>query len=275
LRSVLEDLTAWNVRTGVHLEYTAHYTLINPDLIAADATGHDNEYGIDLRRDVNDLVVIGGNIDGFHWGVNVNNEIDPSIGSDMFFIDLNITNLRDDHRGAGVAYAGLDPSMQVLTGAQAAALPGVGALSFVSDFADFDQLGTDTRGRQNLTGDKYDSLGEYQIGDLDPHLVSIRGMRRAIGEEGYWTLPDGRAVTSIERYFSDRATGETIKIATFVEVPGGVAEAERYGGEYHGRARRRRRAGCDRRARQRHRPRRRPNCGGRFRRSAKRLCLGQ
>ncbi len=234
LRSVLEDLTAWNVRTGIHLEYTAHYTIINPDLIAVDATGNDNQFGIDLRRDVHDLVVVGGNIDGFHWGVNVNNEIDPSVGSDMFFIDVNITNLLSDHRGPGVAYTGLDPSMQVLTGAQAAALPGVGALSFVSDFADFDPLGSDTRGKQNLTGDKYDSLGEYEIGRLDPHLVSYRGMQRAVAEEGYWTLPDGRAVTAIERYFADRATGETIKISTFVEIPGGVDEAQRYGGEFHG-----------------------------------------
>lgn len=233
-RSLIEDFTAWNVRNGVHLEYTAHYTLLNLDVVAADAETKENFYGVNVGTEVFDFIVIGATIDGFHWGVRSNTDMDNGADSRHFYVDVDILNPRDDARGPGETYYNLDPDAQILTGAEAAVLPGVGELSFLSNFPEFGTLGTGTLGRQNLDGIKTDSLGEVAIGDIDRQLYAQQSPSRAAVEEGYWTLPDGRAVVGLERYFTDRATGEELKTVTFVELPGGVAEAQRVGAEYHG-----------------------------------------
>ena len=88
-----------------------------------------------------------------------------------------------------------------------------------------------------LPGVKTDSIGEYAISVVDRQVIHYGGLKGAIEQEGFWTLPDGRAVTAIERYISDRATGEMIKVSTFIEIPGGAEAAVRIARttpEYHG-----------------------------------------
>jgi len=226
VRSVIDDFTAWETRFGIHLEYTGHYTIKDADLIGA-ANG---VAGIQAGQNTIDLVVNNANIEGFKTGVDLfktSNFADFDGNFQYVFIDVNIS-------GADNNYRNLDANDQVLTAADL--VPG--RLEFDSDLADFPVFATpDGVWWMNLPGTKIDSIGVYQIGGLDEHTFRWESLTGAIEQEGYWTLPDGRAVTAFERYFADRATGELIKEATFIEIPGGVDTAlkrARTEPEYHG-----------------------------------------
>jgi Bacterial Ig domain/G8 domain len=227
-RSVIEDFTAWETRFGIHLEYTGRYTLKDIDLIGAD----NGENGLSFGQNTFDFVVNNANIDGFDTGVRLakTTTFTNFDGNFRFvFIDVDIS-------GANTNYTNVDANDQFLTAADLVA----GRLEFVSgleDFPLFQVVGAPYYG-MNLPGVKTDSIGTIPIGDLDPQVYRFEALGNAIEEEGYWTLPDGRAVTVFERYFSDRATGELIKQSTFIEIPDGVSGALKASGlanpVYHG-----------------------------------------
>ncbi len=226
VRSVISDFTAWETRFGIHLEYTGHYTVKNADLVGAG----NGESGISAGQNTIDLVVNNANIEGFKTGVDLaktSNLTDFDGDFQYVFIDVNISGADDNYRN-------LDANDQILTAADLVA----GRLEFTSDLPDFPVFSTpDGVWWMNLPGTKVDSIGVYQIGGLDEQTFRWESLTGAIEQEGYWTLPDGRAVTAFERYFADRATGELIKEATFVEIPGGVDTAlqrARIEPEYHG-----------------------------------------
>ncbi len=228
LRSLIEDFTAWETRLGIRLEYTGSYTLKDIDLIGA---GHGAS-GIALGQNTFDMVVNNANIAGFDIGVTMDKTTTFTNFDGDFryvFIDVNIS-------GAATDFTNIDANDQFLTAADLVA----GRLEFVSGLADFplfEPIGAPFYG-MNLPGVKTDSIGSIELGQLDPHVFRGEALGNAIEREGYWTLPDGRAVTVFERYFSDRATGETIKQATFIEIPGGEAWAQQQTGlgtpVYHG-----------------------------------------
>ncbi|NOX82720.1 MAG: tandem-95 repeat protein [Alphaproteobacteria bacterium] len=216
LRSVIEDFTAWETRLGIRLEYTGGYTLKDIDLIGAG----NGASGLALGNNAFDLVVNNANITGFDIGVIMDKTTTfTNFDGDYryVFIDVNIS-------GATTDYTNIDANDLFLTAADLVA----GRLEFVSGLADFplfEPVGAPFYG-MNLPGVKTDSIGSIELGQLDPQVYRGEALGNAVEREGYWTLPDGRAVTVFERYFSDRATGELIKQATFIEIPGGAAWAQ-------------------------------------------------
>jgi Bacterial Ig domain/G8 domain/Cadherin-like domain len=216
LRSVIEDFTAWETRLGIRLEYTGGYTLKDIDLIGAG----NGASGLALGNNAFDLVVNNANITGFDIGVIMDKTTTfTNFDGDYryVFIDVNIS-------GATTDYTNIDANDLFLTAADLVA----GRLEFVSGLADFplfEPVGAPYYG-MNLPGVKTDSIGSIELGQLDPQVYRGEALGNAVEREGYWTLPDGRAVTVFERYFSDRATGELIKQATFIEIPGGAAWAQ-------------------------------------------------
>ena len=61
VRSMIEDFTAWESQTGVHLEYTGHYTLTNLDLVGPSDEALRPHYsaGVRISRNAFDIVVDG------------------------------------------------------------------------------------------------------------------------------------------------------------------------------------------------------------------------
>ncbi len=228
VRSVIDDFTAWETRFGIHLEYTGHYTLKDIDLIGAD----NGASGISLGQNTFDLVVNNANIDGFETGLNLaktTNFTDFDGNFQYVFIDVNVSNAVND-------FINLDANDQILTAADLVS----GRMEFVSGLEDFPLFHTVAAPfyGMNLPGVKTDSIGAIELGGLDPQVFRAEALGNAIEQEGYWTLPDGRAVTVFERYFADRATGELTKQSTFIEIPGGVDGAKSSSGladpVYHG-----------------------------------------
>ncbi len=219
IHSVIDEFTAWEVRYGVHLEYTAHYIVKDTRLIASD-NGQDG-YGVGTGPNTLDLVVNNVDIVGFHTGV----DLDKTVTFDgfnnafeYFFIDVDISGAAQDYRNLNG-----DP---VLSGDSL-----IHQLKFDSGLGDFPLFETPGSWFMTLPGVKTDSLGDQDIYSVDVHRFRWEGLKGAIEEEGYWTLPDGRAVTVFERYFADRTTGELIKVPTYVEIGGGVAYGEQYAGD--------------------------------------------
>ncbi len=216
VRSVIEDFTAWEARIGIRLEYTGRYTLKDIDLVGA-ANGAS---GIALGNNTFDLVLNNANISGFEIGVLM----DKTTNFDNFDGNYQYVFIDVDVSGAVTDYTNIDANDQFLTAADLV----TGRLEFVSGLADFplfEPVGAPFYG-MNLPGVKTDSIGSIDIGQLDPQIFRGEALSNAIEREGYWTLPDGRAVTVFERYFSDRATGELIKQATFIEIPNGAGWAQ-------------------------------------------------
>ncbi|MEO1243152.1 MAG: cadherin-like domain-containing protein [Pseudomonadota bacterium] len=217
IRSVIEDFTAWETQYGVHVQYTGHYTFKDIDVIGTDGSGGAKPAvnGIEVGVNTFDMVFNGINIDGFENGflfkketVNMNFPFDGDFR--YVIVDPTITNV-------STQYFNGDGNDLILTGDDLVA----GRLLFDSDLGGF-PVAPDFPGKAGLelSGTKTDSIGAAPVSpDWDPVTYDWFSLRGAVEQEGYWTLPDGRHVTAFDQYVSDRATGELIKVAVFVENP--------------------------------------------------------
>ncbi len=216
VRTVIEGFTAWEVRTGIHLQYTGHYTLKDIDLVATEQTsgGATPAQAIELGPNTIDIVVNGANLDGFDAGfllrkevINLNNPFDGDF--QYVFIDVNFQNI-------GQNFINGDANDLILTGDQLVN----GRLLFDSDLDGlFPQAPKfDNQPWLELSGTKTDSIGSIEVSqEWDPFKYGWFSLRGAVEQEGYWTLPDGRNITVFDQYVSDRATGELLKFGVLVE----------------------------------------------------------
>lgn len=210
IRSFMDDFTGWNVKFGAHLEYTAHYTLKDFDLLAAP----NGDIGITFGVNAHDMTVNNTNIVGFDTGVYANKDtpLDSSVyGGDFHYvyIDVNIegatNNYVDGHTAA--------PDLFLTSGDLHE-----GVLTFQSDHGSIPML---IRNRDaphiDLSGVKTDSIGQTDVSsEWDPHRYEWGSVYGAIEQEGFWTLPDGRLAVVFDQYVTDRATGDFAKVGTIV-----------------------------------------------------------
>ena len=233
VRSVIEDFLGWEVQTGIHLQYTAHYTLKGIDLVATDQSnsGGIPSRGIELGTNSFENTINGANVVGFETGVyaaktavNMNYPFDGDWGHVL--IDVNVD-------GAVTDFYNLSPGAGdlFLTGDQLVD----GRLLFDSGIDNIPVSPTpENHGQLNLVGVKTDSVGDAVVSPTwDPALFDYFNIRNALEEEGYWTLADGTKVTVIDQYFADRATGEVDKVSVFVEWERDFSDLDVVP-EYHG-----------------------------------------
>ncbi len=237
VRSIIEDFTAWETRTGVVLEYTSHYTIKNLDVVGTDYTKLNNSdsYGILLGMNIFDLVVVDANIDGYKQGVwawkdNTDKNLPENVNYQYFFVDVDIANTKIDWHNIGLG--------EIKNGAD---LPDT-ALSYRSSLLTNIPLGPTLPSQPDLilAGYKKDSLGEVATSQpFDPLRISWYSLRGAVEQNGYWLTEDGRKVTLVEQYIADRVTGDLIKTGVFVQIAGSLDPTKsnssiRGDAEYHG-----------------------------------------
>ena len=207
VRSVFDGFTNWETREGVNLSYTARYTLIDFDLIAARELNPYQDYwpAVTLGANTYDMVINGISIDGFDTGFDLTNNVEPEnhtagTNHNNILIDGEFINV-----GTNVdeLYAG---QLQQMLGSQ-----------LVDGRLDFD-LQTDNfisfRDSVALSGTKTDSIGstDRQVG-TDPHIIEDWiDVARLIANAGYYTTPDGQRIFLVEDFVADRATGDLLKM---------------------------------------------------------------
>ena len=213
VRSVIDDFTAWEVETGVHLQYTAHYTFTDLDLVASDSAGArpTRTRGVVLDPNVVDITINGANIDGFQIGVDQTKNAKNALSFlnrtgefEYVYIDVEVSGARIDFTNRTRQDRFLDGDDLV-----------DGRLTL--DAADRFAFG---RGGASLDGEIYDSIGARALSpDWDPNTISRAELRGAIEANGVWTTATGARVTLIEEYIADRATGAVEKVGLFVTIP--------------------------------------------------------
>ncbi len=212
VRSVLDGFTAWEVETGVQLQYTAHYTITGLDIVGTDTAGRAwRTTGVKLDPNTIDIVINGASIDGFEIGVdqvkNAKNALSFLNETGQFeyvYIDVEISGARIDftNRTGHDLFLSSDDLAD-------------GRLSL-----DADDRYAFGRGGARLDGVIHDSIGGRALSPVwDPNTISSSELRGAIAANGVWTTADGKRVTLIEEYIADRATGVVDKVGLFVEVP--------------------------------------------------------
>ncbi len=220
IRTIISDFTAWEARVGVFLHYTAHYTLEDLDLVAArtPVAKWVNGAGISYGANTVDIVVNDANIEGFTSGVRMSRAIvnlpadQSQIEREYTFIDVNITG------NTGPEYWNTNASDRILSSDELSQQ----GFSFVSDVPDFTMGPNHGTSPLILSGIKHDGLGQTTVSsNWDQHSYDWKSLRGAVEVEGYWTLPDGRNVTFLDQYVTDRVTGEVHKTGVFIEIPAG------------------------------------------------------
>ena len=207
VRSVISDFTAWEVKIGAFLQYTAHYTFENLDITAARNPSIGTEFGFVLHSNSIDFVINGARIDGFNTGVQLDKNVFVGGFDGNFhyaFIDVEILN-------AVTPYANLDSGDRILNSASLADVP----VTYTPNAGSIGELAFTFDNTVNyLSGIKTDALGDVAVGDSwDRPEYNAQSLKNAIEQEGWWTLPDGRSVTVLEQFIADRLTGDLIKIA--------------------------------------------------------------
>jgi len=222
ISTVLEDFTAWNVKTGVDLSYTGHYTLKDFDLISRD----DSEVlggpgvGIDIGNNTIDLTIVDANIEGFNIGIDLEKsllepfplEMTNYTVIDSTFVDVN-TEYRDYDANLDTIVSSTD--LPMLT-------PDV-ELSEELVYMHEDGVPKPVY----LTGTKSDSLGEADFVD-GPNQFKLTpdDVLNILEEQGYYTTSDGDQYFVLDIYFSDRMTGDIYveKHPVFVDESTGLGD---------------------------------------------------
>ena len=233
VRSVLEDFTAWEVRSGVNVEYTSHYTFVNFDLIAAE---HNQQYawveaGFHYGNNVSDMVIVDTSVVGFEYAYDFSDFFSGSLGAtqdqkQFFVVSSTAENLR-----AGL-FAQDDWAMRTIVLDE---VPNPDATLSVN--MDPLVIGAGVSYPNiRFTGTKTDSLGDIPIpSGTDTYELSAQDVRVIAETDGYYLRGD-KHVMIIEAYYQDRITGELLKVGHMVEAPDleTLGRGSLSGAVYHG-----------------------------------------
>ncbi|MEM7507416.1 MAG: G8 domain-containing protein [Pseudomonadota bacterium] len=194
---------AWHVKVGVHLQYVFAYLFLDADL-------QGDKAGIELSKDAIRVVFRQPRIEGFaHEIVFDHDTLEAPITANPALHGYIIT---DPQFSREPVFEGREPFDLILTGVEEG--------PFGVDIQAMKPVGTTPSDRFTAPlGIKTDSLGEVAIpAATDPFKTGANAIRRLLRTTGYWLDGDGRRVSFLPLYFSDRLTGEVIRTRQPVEI---------------------------------------------------------
>ena len=216
-RTLLDGFKAWEVTQGTELQYTAHYTLKDFDLLGTDTGLHRRvlNNGVHLFHNVEDFVFDNLKVEGFGKGVTLNKEtrvVKPLKNWGYFFVDAQVKNNKQD-------WVNVDRNVDKFLSSNDLQ---PGKLSFQIDNAKSDLVASSGDNRVldavSIVGTKTDSLGTIALPFGNENLgYPLHQLRNIAADQGYYTLPNGQHGVVIDEYISDRLTGDTRKYS-FVAV---------------------------------------------------------
>lgn len=208
IRSVIDNFTAWDVKTGVDITYTSRYTVKGGLLIGAqNATGTT---GVNFGHNTYDLAVAGTRIVRFDNGVNLSKTQSQTFTADFRYTvaGAQFSQIRNSN------YLYRDATDQILASVPAAA-PATLAFNWGT--------GPVIPGKALYTyikGVKSDSSGKipYPVA-TDEFRMKWTNYLRLTAERGWYTLKaTSQKAMVVPEFYSDRLTGEIFQ-TSFIVTP--------------------------------------------------------
>jgi hypothetical protein len=222
VRSVIDGFKAWETDVGVHLEYTAHYTFLDTDLVGPDIgrISEPGTAGFELSTTSYDIVINRANITNYLDGIS-KLPADPSTaipnsGLNYVFIDLNTSAIKNS------VISNFDPSFdKLLTASDLSSMPATIQMDWQS--IPVWHFGWPNYSVQ-LQGVKHDDIGTIAYANgSETFTISDNQMAGLLAHQGYYTTDDGRKIVVLQEYYSDRATGEIFKTSFPVQIPDSIS----------------------------------------------------
>ena len=208
IHSVLEDFTAWQVREGADMSYTAHYVMKNFDLIGRADTpwGGPGRTGVMLGSNAFDMTFVDVRLENFNIGLDLKkNFVDPAtMGTEHDFVVVNPTFI--DVTNNYLNRTGADRILK--TGDVPHLAPDL-RLDGPLRYREGDPNAGPNWREITISGTKTDSLGITDFpSQADDFTVRWAAVIETLQEKGYYTAPDGQNYFLLDIYFSDRLTGD-------------------------------------------------------------------
>ncbi|MEL6572221.1 MAG: G8 domain-containing protein [Pseudomonadota bacterium] len=208
-RTIIEGFDAWNVRTGILAQYTAHYTFHDIELVAVDQSDPDAvpSWGIMFGNNVSDMVLVEPKLDGFE---------DAYVFTDFFSPSLNANPETDQQYViVGGEEKNIFGELFPEEGSEDATLR-IAPEDLNSDPFSVNAKVTDIVSddyRVYFEGTRNDSLGEFDLVlGTDRYYLKINDIAAIAKSDGYFTR-NGAPIVFVEYLYTDRVTGEIIKVA--------------------------------------------------------------
>lgn len=206
----LTDFTAWSVRYGAAIAYTAHYILENFDLIGKRAGSFsESKNGISLGSNTFDMTIINPRVDNFENGIVASGSFTFET-EDNFkrynLINPSVSNIRENSIEGDFAMFNSVPH----PGRFSVSLSGL-PLTYRDRY-----LEPGTR-LIDIRGTKVDSISSVNFPEIDPYESGYAASRSLIAQ-GYYENTDGKRYVINREYFTDRGTLEFHKVGHLVEI---------------------------------------------------------
>lgn len=206
-RTVIDNLRAWEVGTGVHLSYVSGYTVIGADLVGARL--RPSAEGVLFGQNTLDLAVVDSRIADFATGVAFAHDWTTSFAAAAGYVSAGNVFARI----GGAEHLNADASDIVNTSTPSGTTP-----KLMFDWGGSPPRWDGSPGDHPLvvSGTKTDSLGAAPF-PVAPgaHRFGDASVTALLSRFGYYQLKDGRRVAVAPEHFSDRATG-AIELADIV-----------------------------------------------------------
>ncbi|MFC3195743.1 G8 domain-containing protein [Marinicella sediminis] len=209
VHSHFKDFTAWEVRAGSAMEYTAHYLLENFDVIGNTPEPFRNPaFGIEFGTNTSDMVINGAQIADMNVGVilskNYTDPVPPETNQ-YVLIDVQFNNVSQHLEE-------YDPSIDQLL-SQADLIPEQFNIDINGGIYEYLSPATGAGSGLPWVGQKTDQIGNSPIpAGTDDLGVPVFDMINTLEEDGYYRTAGGTPYAIVEEYFTERATGTIHKM---------------------------------------------------------------
>lgn len=206
--TVMSDFTAWEVRAGAAIEYTAHYLLRDFDLIGNTPESFRRPaFGIEFGNNTTDMVVRDARIENFPVGVGLSkfHTSGNETGVDQFVV------IGGEMISVETPYEDRDNTDTIIS--TSALVDNRFAIELAPTNSDgyYEYLSPATTAGSGVSfsGSKTDSIGNSPLPAGNDQLgINSSDMIALVSQKGYYRTPEGEPYAIVEEYFSDRATGD-------------------------------------------------------------------
>ena len=230
VRSVFDGFQNWETSNGVAIEYTAHYTFLNLDLLGTENPNAvaNAQKAFTLGGNAFDIAVNGATVEGFQTG------FDLSQGTFHFgtngqdygdhLIDISMRDVDQEYDGFDPARHTILSSDQLTEGRLDFALAGDARISEGENLY-LNGIKTDSIGSRDRQFE-----GDTQVLKWTLHLAPL------IKQEGYYKTEDGTNILLVEDFISDRATGALLKMshAITLDISDARLQSSAIGSQFNG-----------------------------------------